>query len=348
MQMSNPQNDKKRVAYQKFVRNMAETSSFRQFALRFIHPKFFRLYESGLAELPNGESKQAAHQTIEKPRDVQKTPEHISTMAEPVLKISPKKYHVPKMLQDIQISYSEEQTSIKLVHMKSGQKISEVFTVPTALIRVIAGESGMGPIEAMDALAKYFNDQIAPELDNAILTGKISIPASILASIIRESHSEYAAVAATTSQVSESLFLEDKEVDRRIRFYVALMDNVPVEQLEKLNLTDRNLWTERITTHIERTKEMGLKEKTIPITREGRPKTIKILIPEVVAVHDKLVRHTQTFQNRPNLDEALQDILSKIEELRGQPLGKSERNVVRTYISLNYIKDSQCWFPLYI
>ena len=230
---------------------------------------------------------------------------------------------------------------VVLRYIRQGKEVSESIVVPRSLIVAMAdpGESNMKPLEAMRELDKFYINHIKSELKELLINGGVSIPVSVMSANIQYSYAAHAFVAATTKTVSDSLMLEDAEVDKKLRTVAALLCGVSQEQIQKLDLDETTVFVGRTTTKIERKPEIKMKVERLTCDYGSHREVKDFTIPNDTTVSEAKEIAEQRLKRMPDVKRALDEAYEKIEELRGKPLTKEERNAVVAYMNITYIQD---------
>ncbi len=235
------------------------------------------------------------------------------------------------------------QVKIVLRYVSEGKTVSEELRVPRALIAAMAepGESSMGPLQAMKELSAFYNSKVRPELRELFITGGISIPAAVISSQIQHSYAVHAVVAATQEKVTNDLFLENKQVAKKLRTVAALLQNVSAEEIQKLDLEETTVWIGREITRDERTPELKMETVRVSCDCGSHREVRKATLPKSVSVSEARTTQEQRIKRMPEIQRALDDVYTEIEDRRGTSLSSEERNAVVAYLNITYVEDAK-------
>ena len=239
-------------------------------------------------------------------------------------------------------------TLIKLEYIRQGQKVVEEMKVPKALVAAMSdpGETSLGPLAAMKELADFYGKVVTPELDSIVLTGGVSVSASVLSSLIQRSYRAHSVVAATDQKISKELFLEHKEVQKLLKLTAALIKGVPPEEIEKLDIEDTTVWVTRTETEIVNTPTVSMKTKRLTCDCGSHREERKVALPDGTTVDTAQKLREQKLSNMPKVKDTLDDTFAKVEELRKNPLDRDERNAIVSYLNVNYLENPEDRLPI--
>jgi hypothetical protein len=235
-----------------------------------------------------------------------------------------------------------DEVQVTLKYVKGGREIREDIIIPRSLIVAMTepGESGMGAMEAMRQLAGFYNTKVKPELREMLIKGGISVPMAVISSKIHHAYETHALIAVTQKQTMEGLLLESGEVERKLRMAAALLQGVEMETIRKLDLEDTTMWVgpRRVVTAIERTPEIRMETQTIECECSSHTEYRERTLPARTTVSEARREREERLARMPKVREALDAVFGKIEELRGNPLDREERNAVVAYLNARFIE----------
>jgi len=228
----------------------------------------------------------------------------------------------------------------------AGQK---VITVPQALFSAMTepGETSVGPLVAMKMISQFYKDTLSPELENVVLSGDVSVPASMLSAMAQNSYRIHSGIAANqTAEVKDSLFLDDKEIQQHMKAVAAVMMGKSIAEIQKLDLDEVGHFVTRTVEKTVTSAEIRMGKQTIRCDMGSHWEERNFAIPETATIKEVREKRDEMFSDYLKAKDTLDRVFGEIEEKRGRPLDSDERNVIVSRINTNYISDPEKRIPI--
>src|SRR5208283_4035290 len=209
---------------------------------------------------------------------------------------------------------------VNLVYMRGGVQAAESVVVPKSLIHAMTdpGESGMGPMEAMERLREFYTANLGPELVSLSDSGGVSVPAAILNSQLQHSYSVHAVIAATDGRVSGSLMLQNPKVKKRLRTIAATLTGIPLEDVKELDLRETTMFVDRTVTVTTRKPTLSFKTQRIVCDMGSHTEERELTLPAETSVAEARGEQEQRIRRLPQVQGELQAAFEEIEALRSK------------------------------
>ncbi|MFA6214320.1 MAG: hypothetical protein WC717_03515 [Candidatus Micrarchaeia archaeon] len=233
-------------------------------------------------------------------------------------------------------------------YMRGGQPITLTVKIPDVLVVAMTdpGETRLGPLEAMRQISDFFRKYLEKDLVNVVLTGDIDVPASIFSAMAQNSYQSHALIAGVDRKISNSLFLDDKEVVPLLKLVAARMSGVEASEIEKMDIDQTTAWKSRTVTKVVQTPIVKLKQVTLMCESASSRVAREVSVPEGTTVETAREKREQKIASMPKAREALNDAFEKIGQKRGQELSQEEKDAVVGHINYTYIKNNDDRIPM--
>lgn len=261
----------------------------------------------------------------------------------------PRRQQRPKI--DVRQALADSEMVLhKFVYFDKGKYPEKTERIPRIFVEAMTnpGETRLSAWHALYGASEYYEKHMANGLEKIVIEGLGDVPAALLSIAMQLSYQEHAGIVVTNKELSSGLMLDRPEIDALARRVAAKALDLAPDQVKQVDRKKTMEWVSRNVIEITHTPIIKMKTERVKCGGFSHEREVEMSVPESATVEEARKIREERIARTPEVAKALDDLFTKIESVRGEPLDKVEKDVVVAHVNINYIGRGDCKIPVTI